>query len=84
MSNITPLRPQRTPPAVEDADAAAFTEDQVETLGHAFAGLKDEIRDDFDESLTTGLAGLKDNLEDGFEARLATAWWRPGTSSAPS
>ena len=36
---------------MEDADAAAFTPDQVETLGHAFAGLKDDIRDDVDKSL---------------------------------
>ena len=34
-----------------------FTEDQVEVLGHALAGLKGEIQDGFDESLTTGWPG---------------------------
>lgn len=72
--NITPLRPQRAPLAVEDAGATgSFTEDQVETLGYALAGLKGEIQDVFGELLNVGLVGLKDNLEDAFEARLATA-----------
>jgi hypothetical protein len=64
--NVTPLRPQRAPPAVEDADApASFTEDQVETLGYALAGVKTELSDAFDESLAT--------TQDAFEARLTSA-----------
>jgi hypothetical protein len=66
--NITPLRPQRAPPAVEDADVTAdagFTQDQVETLGYALAGVKTELSDAFDESLAT--------TQDAFEARLTSA-----------
>ena len=62
--NITPLRP-RAPPAVEDADAeadAGFTQDQVEVLGHALAGVKTELSDAF--------ANRPRPPENAFEARL--------------